>query len=157
VVDADRGLMARALINLLDNAVKFSPAGSQVVCSLAETRLRDRLAVCCSILDQSDGTTANEQRGLYDRFERPPLLGDNDDALPDPGSGVRLGLGLAMVQTVVHRHDGVIDWRCEQGGGTVFTVTLPLFQEEGEPARDASVSRTNEPRLLAPSRLALGT
>jgi CHASE2 domain-containing sensor protein/signal transduction histidine kinase len=155
VVDADRGLMARALINLLDNAVKFSPAGSQVVCSLSETRLRDRLAVCCSIVDQSDGMTADEQRGLYDRFERPPLLGDNDDALPDPGSGVRLGLGLAMVQTVVHRHDGVIDWRCEQGGGTVFTVTLPLYQEEESAAREPP-SRANEPKLLAPSRLALG-
>jgi CHASE2 domain-containing sensor protein/signal transduction histidine kinase len=157
VVDADRGLMARALINLLDNAVKFSPPGSRVVCSLAETRLRDRLAVCCSILDQSDGTTADEQRGLYDRFERPPLLGDNDDALPDPGSGVRLGLGLAMVQTVVHRHDGVIDWRCEQGRGTVFTVTLPLCQGEQSAARDAAPSRANEPKLLTPSRLVLGT
>jgi CHASE2 domain-containing sensor protein/signal transduction histidine kinase len=156
VVDADRGLMARALINLLDNAVKFSPPGSQVVCSLSETRLRDRLAVCCSITDQSDGTTADEQRGLYDRFERPPLLGDNDDAMPDPGSGVRLGLGLAMVQTVVHRHDGLIDWRCEQGQGTVFTVTLPLYQEEESVEREVTPSRASEPKLLTPSRLALG-
>jgi CHASE2 domain-containing sensor protein/signal transduction histidine kinase len=157
VVDADRGLMARALINLLDNAVKFSPAGSQVVCSLAETRLRDRPAVCCTIVDQSDGMTADEQRGLYDRFEKPPLLGDNDDALPDPGSGVRLGLGLAMVQTVVHRHDGVIDWRCEQGRGMVFTVTLPLYQEQESPARDRTPSRADEPKRLSPSRLVLGT
>lgn len=155
VVDADRGLMARALINLLDNAVKFSPPGSRVVCSMIETRLRDRRAVCCSITDQSDGMTEEQHRGLFDPFDKPTLLGDNVDALPDPGSGVRLGMGLSMVQTVVHRHDGVIDWRSEKGQGTVFTVILPLCTDE-ESVCEQSSSRENDPILFEP-RLALGT
>jgi signal transduction histidine kinase len=157
VVDADRGLMARALINLLDNAVKFSPPGSRVTCMLAETRLRDRPAVCCSITDQSDGMTAEQQRGLFEPLGRPPLLGDNEDALPDPGSGVRLGMGLTMVQTVVHRHDGVIDWRSEKGQGTVFTVTLPLGMDEANPGCEREPSRAHEPKLLEQPRLAVQT
>jgi CHASE2 domain-containing sensor protein/signal transduction histidine kinase len=157
VVEADRGLLARALINLLDNAVKFSPPNARVICSLAETRLRDRAAVCCSIADQSDGMTAEQQRGLFDPFERPPVLGDNDDAMPDPGSGARLGMGLAMVQTVVHRHDGVIDWRSETGKGTVFTVTVPLCVSEEAAEIKESAQKRGDPKLVAGPRLALGT
>ncbi|MDB5479818.1 MAG: signal transduction histidine kinase [Caulobacteraceae bacterium] len=157
VVDADRGLMARALINLLDNAVKFSPPAARVTCILAETRLRDRPAVCCSITDQSDGMTAEQQRGLFDPFARPPLLGDNDDAMPDPGSGVRLGMGLAMVQTVVHRHDGVIDWRSEKGRGTVFTVTLPLCPSEESEDCERPSSRGEDQKLLQAPPLAIET
>ena len=157
VVDADRGLLSRALINLLDNAVKFSPPGARVVCQLAETRLRDRPAVCCSITDQSDGMTAEQQRGLFDPFERPPLLGDNDDALPDPGSGARLGMGLAMVQTVVHRHDGLIDWRTEKARGTVFTVTVPLCATGESVAREPALSRDPDPIFLAAPPFAVQT
>jgi signal transduction histidine kinase len=157
VVDADRGLMARALINLLDNAVKFSPPDSHVVCTLEETRLRDRPAVCCAITDQSDGLTAEQQRGLFEPLGRPPLLGDNEDALPDPGSGVRLGMGLSMVQTVVHRHDGVIDWRSEKGQGTVFTVTLPLCMDEAAAGCEREAPRAHQPKLLEQPRLAVQT
>jgi len=157
VVDADRGLMARALINLLDNAVKFSPPSSHVVCSLSETRLRDRPAVCCSITDQSDGMTAEQQRGLFDPFARTPLLGDNEDAMPDPGSGVRLGMGLAMVQTVVQRHDGLIDWRSQEDQGTVFTVTLPLCASEESVETEPAPARGGDPMLLAGPRLAVQT
>jgi CHASE2 domain-containing sensor protein/signal transduction histidine kinase len=156
VVDADRGLMARALINLLENACKFSPRGGRVVCTLTETRLRERSAVCCSILDQSDGTTTEEQRGLFDLTAGRSLPGEETDALPDPGSGARLGIGLAMVQTVVHRHDGVIDWRSEQGQGTVFTVTLPLNVDEESGVRELSSSCVNEPKQLMAPRLAFG-
>ena len=135
---------------------QFSPPGARVVCALTETRLRDRAAVCCAITDQSDGMTAEQQRGLFDPFARPPILGDNDDALPDPGSGLRLGMGLAMVQTVVHRHDGVIDWQSEKGHGTVFTVTVPLCMSE-EPAEVKEPAKRVDPKLLAGPRLAMGT
>ena len=163
VVDADRGLLARALINLLDNAVKSSPPSTRVVCALAETRLRDRPAVSCVITDQSDGMTGEQQRGLFDPFARPALLGDNDAAWPDPDAGVRLGLGLAMVQTVVHRHDGVIECSSEKGRGTVFTITFPIcMSEEASVTEEAanaaeSSSRRADPRPLKGPRLAIQT
>jgi len=150
-------LMARALTNLLDNAVRFSPSGAQVVCSLTETRLRERLAVCCSITDQSDGMTDEQQRGFYDPFEKPPLLCDNDHALPDPGGGARLGMGLAMVQTVVHRHDGLLGWRSAKGQGTVFSVTLPLGADEEAGNPKTALSRADEPEPLAISAPPLAT
>jgi CHASE2 domain-containing sensor protein/signal transduction histidine kinase len=157
VVDADRGLLARALTNLLDNAVRFSQAGAQVVCSLTETLLRERRAVCCSIIDQSDGMTGEQQRGLYDPLEKPPLLCDSDHALPDPGGGARLGMGLAMVQTVVHRHDGLLDWRRAQDQRTVFTVTLPLGVDEEAGVSKMAPSQADAHKSLAMPGRAAGT
>jgi hypothetical protein len=66
-------------------------------------------------------------------------------------------MGLTMVQTVVHRHDGVIDWRSEKGHGTVFTVTLPLCMDEANPGCEREPSRAYEPKLLEQPRLAVQT
>ena len=135
VVNADRGLMARALINLLDNAVKFSPTGARVVCALTEASLRDRPAVACAIADEARGMTEEQMKNLFKRFARPPPSDDGPGGGPSRGVGV--GLGLAMVQTVVTRHDGIVVCRSEKGRGTVFTLTLPLCEDDAAAEPDA--------------------
>jgi len=142
VVNADRGLMARALINLLDNAVKFSPTGTQVVCDLTEASLRDRPAVACAIADEASGMTEEQMKSLFKRFARPPPTEDGPGGAPSRGVGV--GLGLAMVQTVVTRHDGVVVCRSEKGRGTVFTVTLPLCEDDAATERAAATPPPSE-------------
>ncbi len=127
VVNADRGLLARAFINLVDNAVKFSPPGKIVTCSLAEATLRGRPAVACAIADEARGLSQAQQASLFKRFARPPV--DDPDSETATMGTTGVGLGLTVVQTVVSRHDGVIDCRSELGKGTVFTVTLPLCDE----------------------------
>jgi CHASE2 domain-containing sensor protein/signal transduction histidine kinase len=138
VVHADRRQMVRALINLLDNGIKFSPAGTAVTCSLVETTLRGRPAVSCAIADEATGISQEHQLNLFKRFACAPVATDSADRTPLRADGV--GLGLTVVHTVVTRHDGVVDWRSEVGEGSVFTITLPLFL--GEEAADLALAAT---------------
>lgn len=120
VVLADRGMVTRALVNLLDNAVKYSPAGKCVVCRLAPSALNGRPAVACEIADNAGGMAQSQLDRLFRRFAT------SRDAL-NGTAGV--GLGLALVHTVVTRHNGTITCESADGEGTVFTVTLPLHVE----------------------------
>ncbi len=127
VINADRGLLVRALINLLDNAIKFSPPGKDVVCALEPDRLHGRPAVACTITDQASGMSQVQQKSLFKRFARTPVTGADDEGRPVRSNSI--GLGLVVVQTVVTRHDGVVDCHSEIGEGTVFTICLPLLED----------------------------
>jgi CHASE2 domain-containing sensor protein/signal transduction histidine kinase len=120
VVMADRGLLTRALINLLDNAVKFSPPGERVICRLRHAATEGTPTVVCQIIDHAGGLGSRDAATLFKRFgmSRGTARGT---------AGV--GLGLAMVHTVVTRHSGDIVCESVQGHGAVFTITLPLHQE----------------------------
>jgi signal transduction histidine kinase len=120
VVLADRGLVTRALVNLLDNAVKYSPPGKCVICSVTPSLLNGRPAVACQIADSAGGMAQSQLDKLFRRFAT------SRDAL-NGTAGV--GLGLALVHTVVTRHNGVITCESAEGEGTVFTITLPLHVE----------------------------
>lgn len=120
VVLADRSLLTRALINLLDNAVKYSPPGKHVTCNLQTSALRGRPAVSCDIADTAGGMAPAQLVRLFRKFD------SARDAL-NGSEGV--GLGLALVHTVVTRHDGTIACESADGEGTVFTITLPLYDE----------------------------
>jgi signal transduction histidine kinase len=105
-VSADKDLLREAVANLVDNAVRVSPRGSQV-------RLRvDRGAAGPSIEVVDDGPGIEEERlpRLFERFQR-----------SDSGSG----LGLAIARRVVERHGGTIRVTTEQGAGSTFTIELP--------------------------------
>ena len=119
VVLAERRLLTRALVNLLDNAVKFSPAGKDVDCRLAMDNLDGAEAVSCEIADHAGGMAQAQVADLFQRFAT-----SREDVSGSSG----VGLGLALVHAVVTRHHGRI--RCEsvQGQGTIFTLTLPLCE-----------------------------
>jgi signal transduction histidine kinase len=120
VVLADRGMVTRALVNLLDNAVKYSPVGKCVVCRLTPSAMNARPAVACEIADSAGGMAQSQLDRLFRRFAT------SRDAL-NGTAGV--GLGLALVHTVVTRHNGIITCESSDGEGTVFTITLPLHAE----------------------------
>ncbi len=120
VVLADRGLLTRALVNLLDNAVKFSPAGRTVSCRLWRDELGGRPAVACEIADHAGGIPQADLAGLFRKFA------SSRDAL---SGSAGVGLGLALVHTVVTRLDGVVSCTSVEGEGTAFTITLPLQEE----------------------------
>jgi CHASE2 domain-containing sensor protein len=117
VVLADRRLLTRALINLLDNAIKFSPRDKTVTCRLTPDRLAGLPAVACEIADSAGGMAQAQLADLFHRFAT-----SRDDITGSQG----VGLGLALVHTVVTRHHGVIRCESARGEGTVFTLTLPL-------------------------------
>lgn len=118
MVLGDRGVLARTLVNLLGNAVKYSPSGSTITVTLAEQPSPSGPVVSIVVADQGPGFSREEAATAFrpfQRFERP------GHALA--GNGV--GLGLAFVQAAVARHGGEVSCRSEAGVGAEFTVRLP--------------------------------
>ncbi|WP_088317517.1 HAMP domain-containing sensor histidine kinase [Kineosporia sp. R_H_3] len=119
LADADAVSLERAVVNLLDNAVKFSPPASTVSVRL-EPGGPD--AVRLTVDDEGPGIAAEHRTDVFERFWRA------DDARSLPGSG----LGLAIVADAASAHGGTASVEEAPGGGTRAVVTLPL----GPPARD---------------------
>lgn len=110
----DRSLLCRALANVLNNAVKFSPTGSAVLCAITQ---RDRHWVV-SVRDQGPGIAPELQGQLFAPFQR--LHDRSHPAI----SGV--GLGLALVHTVVQRHGGTLEVDSDVNQGAEFRLVLPM-------------------------------
>jgi signal transduction histidine kinase len=121
VILADRGLLTRALVNLLDNAVKFSPAGEKVVCSIGYGVLEGAPAIECRIADRAGGMSQTNAGSLFRKF-----ASFRDGAHAPTG----IGLGLALVHTVVTRHNGEITVESVEGEGSVFILKLPRHDED---------------------------
>ncbi|MFM0396918.1 CHASE2 domain-containing protein [Paraburkholderia phytofirmans] len=122
---ADRSLMTRALVNILNNAVKYSPPDTRIVCSLASLTPNGVPAaarrVSCTIRDQGYGIPKEQQAGLFERFRR-----FHEAERPEVGGA---GLGMAFVKTVVTRHGGDVEVASEPGQGTEFTICLPVLED----------------------------
>jgi len=116
-IHGDGGLLERALVNLLDNAVKFSGAGSTVEIALAQHRDEWH----CSVTDEGEGIAAAELPRLFDRFQRVHLKNRPEQA--------GAGLGLAFVQAVARVHGGRIEAESTEGKGSRFCLILPVEPE----------------------------
>ncbi len=103
-----------ALANLLDNAVKFSPAGGQVKLRLA----REGEEASISVRDQGPGLQAEDLPYVFERFYR--------GAAARSGAVPGIGLGLALSQAILQAHGGRIEASNPAGGGALFEVRLPL-------------------------------
>ncbi|OIJ86533.1 two-component sensor histidine kinase [Streptomyces sp. MUSC 14] len=106
-VRAEPSALERAVVNILDNAVKFSPEGGTVEVRLADGEL--------TVRDHGPGIPADELPHVFDRFWRSP------SARALPGSG----LGLSIVARTVQQAGGQVVLAHAEGGGTVATVRLP--------------------------------
>jgi two-component system, OmpR family, sensor histidine kinase MprB len=99
--------LERAVTNLLDNAVKYSPPGEPV-----EIELQDKELI---VRDHGPGISAEDLANVFDRFYR------GAEARGRPGSG----LGLAIVRQVVRQHGGSVTAERAAGGGTLMRLCLP--------------------------------
>ncbi len=113
----DRGLMTRALVNLLSNAINYSPEGTTIVVSLQPRKGTDGKQIVCHVIDQGYGIAAADQMRLFRRFERVDV--------PNQPRHDGIGLGLVFVKTVIERHQGEISFTSKIGMGTKFTIVLP--------------------------------
>ena len=112
-IEGDRSMLRRALSNLLDNALRFTPAAGSVRLSIVD----QPQAVQVSIENTGDGISAELLPRLFDRFYRA-------DPARREGSSEHAGLGLAITQSIVRAHGGEI--RCEsKAGWTRFVIELP--------------------------------
>ncbi|WGS53411.1 CHASE2 and HATPase_c domain-containing protein [Paraburkholderia sp. D15] len=122
----DRSLMTRALVNILNNAVKYSPPDTRITCSLASVVAAPGVSgaarrVSCTIRDEGYGIPMEQQAGLFERFRR-----FHEAERPEVGGA---GLGMAFVKTVVTRHGGEVGVVSAPGKGTAFTIDLPALED----------------------------
>jgi len=109
-VDADRGLLALALRQLMDNALKYSPAASTI-----EITATGNGQVCITVRNTGSTIPEREQSRVTERFFR------GGRARNIPGTG----MGLAIVQQIIRAHGGTLTLASSQETGTSFTLSLP--------------------------------
>jgi two-component system sensor histidine kinase KdpD len=112
LIKIDAVLIERVLVNLLENASKYTPSGSTV--TLSAQVIADQLSV--SVADNGPGLPAGREEAVFQKFAR----GERESATPG------VGLGLAICRAIIESHQGKITAAQRPGGGAVFTFTLPL-------------------------------
>lgn len=112
----DKDMLERVVINLVGNAVKFTPESGRVTVVLGT----DDGSAVLEVTDTGIGIPQQEQEQLFSRFFRSSLA--QQRAIP--GSG----LGLSITQAIVEKHGGVISVDSTPGHGTTFRVRLPLLE-----------------------------
>lgn len=115
-IDVDSDGIVQALVNLISNAVKFSPANAVVRIEV----VRERQEVRFSITDVGPGIPAESIGRLFQKFTQL----DSSDARRSSGTG----LGLAISKGIIEQHGGRITVRSEPGAGSTFSIHLPLGQ-----------------------------
>lgn len=115
----DADLIARAVTNLIDNAIKFSPANSTVKVNMHS----DETAIVIEIADHGSGIAPEYLPRIFEKFYRVPRMSDVDV----PGTG----LGLALVREVAELHGGRVTVESKPGAGSVFSLYLPFHRDEG--------------------------
>jgi heavy metal sensor kinase len=108
---ADRLTLRQALINLVDNAIKYSPAGSAIEVRVAASANGAQIDVC----DRGPGIAVEAQAGIFERFYR---------GSPQP-SICGSGLGLSISKWAVEANHGELMWAERPGGGSTFRIELP--------------------------------
>jgi signal transduction histidine kinase len=119
-IRANREALSRAIRNLLENAVKYSPNSPVVGVHLS--RHGNRVAI--HVHDDGFGIPAEEQHTIFEKFVR----GAASKTLNVSGTGI----GLAMTQHIVHTHGGEVALESAPGKGTTFTIHLPLADRENK-------------------------
>jgi len=117
----------RALVNLLENAAKYSPPGSPI--TIKAGRRGDRLLI--SVLDRGPGVPVEERERIFEPFYRP--AGTPPD-VRGTGLGLSIARGLAVAQ------GGAVEFEPRAGGGSVFTLVLPGAGGEVPDADDSDLS-----------------
>ncbi len=113
-VEGDQTRLTQMLINLVDNAVKYTPAGGNVHVTVKATKEQ----AVITVTDTGVGISAEHLPHLFERFYRAEASRSRD------AGGT--GLGLSIVQWIVQAHHGSIEATSTLGKGSTFTVTLPL-------------------------------
>ena len=115
LVSVDRLILRQAIVNLLDNAIKYSPAESRI---LVRVQSEGDKQVSLDVVDQGPGVPSEHQPYVFDRFYRV------DKARTREWGGT--GLGLSITRWAIEAHGGGITLKSEEGRGSTFRISLPL-------------------------------
>jgi signal transduction histidine kinase/CheY-like chemotaxis protein len=136
-VEGDRTRLIQVLVNLLNNSAKYTPAGGRITLSVACNGASSQVRVC----DNGSGIDAQLLPHVFDLFTQA-------DRAPDRSQG-GLGIGLALVKSIVRMHDGSVAAHSDGAQqGTTMTVTLPLAlapAQMGAAPRPAGIAGETRP------------
>lgn len=118
-IQADHDALVTVLVNLLDNACKYTDADKQVSLKIFRTDGR----ICFAVADNGIGIPRRHLRRIFDRFYQV------DNSLARRAEGC--GLGLSIVKFIVDAHHGKITVESKPGRGSTFTVSLPAGERNG--------------------------
>ncbi|HET9946751.1 MAG TPA: GAF domain-containing sensor histidine kinase [Patescibacteria group bacterium] len=116
-VMADKERLGQVIMNLLTNAVKYSPDAKKIIVHISKTKKH----VFISVEDMGMGIDKKNLARIFDRFYQ---IKDNNSQ----NSG--LGMGLYISKEIIHKHNGTITVKSKKGKGSTFTVALPLHQNQ---------------------------
>lgn len=125
---ADPDLLERAVGNLVDNAIKYTPDGGEVHVTVRSTRS----GVAIEVADTGIGIPESDCTRVFERFYRV----DKSRSREMGGTG----LGLAIVKHIMQLHGGNVSVQSQVGSGSTFTVSLPRGIRPAEPAADSAGS-----------------
>jgi signal transduction histidine kinase len=111
----DFNQLERALLNLVSNAIKFTPPGGRI--TVSSGMIKKNIAV--KVKDTGVGIAPEEISRLFSEFQR----------LTGSGSTEGSGLGLFIVKTIVEAHGGSVSVESAVGAGTTFTILLPTLSK----------------------------
>ena len=117
MVNADITMLIRAILNLIDNGIKYAGEGSCIVIGL---HTEGSFAVC-SVSDDGPGISADSIDRIWDRFYREDLSRSSRESW---------GLGLSMVKAIVEAHGGSVSVSSVPGEGSTFTIRLEREEHE---------------------------
>ena len=115
-IAADSSLLERAFVNIVGNAIKYSPEGSRVDII---TQLQNDDMLSTRVVDQGIGIPAERIDKLFNRFHRDPNVQKQFKGT---------GLGLALVATVIRQHGGSVHATSEENVGTTIEIQLPVIE-----------------------------
>lgn len=123
VCNIDPRRIEQVFSNLINNAIKYSPLGGSINITLDEDE--DQRNALFTIQDQGIGIPESQRGRIFSRFMR----ADNTKMYDIKGTG----LGLYLCRELVERHEGLIWFDSDEGKGSTFNVSLPLYEQEPSP------------------------
>lgn len=133
LVYADKDKIIQVLINLIDNAIKYSPAYSRI---LVTTHIHNK-KIYVTVKDRGFGIGKKDQMLIWDRFYMA-------DKAHTPNKTKGTGLGLSIVKKIIDDHNESIWVESNKGAGATFIFTLTLFDSTKHKIENGTVNKTNK-------------
>jgi signal transduction histidine kinase len=122
MITADERRLQQAVVNLVRNAIGFTPAGGKICVSAKRGEQSNKKGVMISVSDTGIGISSEDKARIFEPFERAkPGNGQNKNKSPRSGAG----LGLSLVKSIATLHGGEVSLESEPGKGTTVTLFFP--------------------------------
>ncbi|MDZ7359374.1 MAG: HAMP domain-containing histidine kinase [candidate division KSB1 bacterium] len=136
LITADPNRLAELIFNLLENAVKYTPAGKSITVTLENAPDN----VVLQVADTGPGIPREDWERIFDRFYRGKLFSKKAKGA---------GLGLAICASIIKAHGGTISVSSRLGEGSIFTVTLPRQAETAQDLLNVATDSENKSCLIS--------